>query len=141
MLTTTKAFGTGVITCILTQKAYLFGGTNDDIFAEAVMDTAGNIYAAGSSYSPTYSNGEQDVVILAFDYTAEYKWGRYWGGSLSETATSIALDPAETYLYVCGYSNSVGTLSVGGYDMFVLKIVISAGLITWAQRIGSSANE
>jgi hypothetical protein len=91
-LTTTKAFNGTTITCILTQKAYLFGGTNDDNFIDATIDTLGNIYTAGSTYSPAYSNGGQDIVIFQFDYTATFVWGRYWGQTNDETATAIALD-------------------------------------------------
>lgn len=45
-------------TCVLTEKAYLLGGTNDDNFIDAVVDSSGYMYATGSSYSPAFTNGE-----------------------------------------------------------------------------------
>eukprot|EP00347_Sterkiella_histriomuscorum_P002714 403367090 len=139
--TVVKAFGNSTNTCILTQKAYLFGGTNDDSFVDVTIDSSGMVYAAGNTYSPSYTSGEQDIAVFQFDASGDFKWGRYWGSSLSETATAIALDEGEQFFYVSGYSNSVGTLSISKIDMFVLKFSIATGLITWARRIGYDNND
>ena len=89
----------------------MFGGTNEDQFVDATIDSSGNVYACGTTYSPTMSSGELDVVFFQFDSKGDLKWGRYWGSSLSETATSIALDVTEKYFYISGYSNSLGSLA------------------------------
>lgn len=105
------------------------------------MDSLSNVYAVGNTYSPAYSNGEQDIAVFQFDSAGELKWGRYWGSSYSETATAIALDEGEGHFYVSGYSNSINSLSVAKYDMFVIKFVISTGLVQWARRFGFDNND
>jgi hypothetical protein len=129
MATTTNTTNTTTHTCLLTTKAYAYGGTHDDSFVDVCIDSSGNTYAAGNTYSSAYSNGEQDIVVFQFDKNGDVQWGRYWGSTLSETATGIALDDGEKHFYVSGYSNTVGTLSVSKYDMFVIKFVVSTGLI------------
>jgi len=42
---------------------------------------------------------------------------------------------------VTGYSNSVLTLSIGKIDMFVIRFVVSTGLISWGRRIGYDNND
>lgn len=79
--------------------------------------------------------------MFQFDSAGDFKWGRYWGSSLTETATAIALDEGERFFYVSGYSNSVGTLSINKIDMFVIKFTIATGLISWARRIGYDNND
>lgn len=138
---TVKAFKNSTNTCVLTQKAYLFGGTSDDVFVDVTQDTAGNVYAVGNSYSPAYTSGEQDITVFQFDSSGEIKWGRYWGSTYTETATAIAMDEGDKFFYVSGFSNSVLTLSIGKIDMFVIKFVISTGLISWARRIGYDNND
>lgn len=44
-------------------------------------------------------------------------------------------------MYVSGYTNSEGTLSIGKYDMLVLKVNANTGVLVWARRIGSQNND
>ena len=60
---------------------------------------------------------------------------------MTETATSIAMDEGDKFFYVTGYSNSVLTLSIGKIDMFVIRFVVSTGLISWGRRIGYDNND
>ena len=39
------------------------------------------------------------------------------------------------------YTNSEGVLSVGKYDMLVLKLQSETGLIIWTKRLGSTNND
>jgi hypothetical protein len=79
--------------------------------------------------------------VFKFDSAAALSWGRYWGSSYSETATGIALDESENHFYICGYTNSIGSLSNFKYDIFVLRWVVSTGLIQWGKRFGSDNND
>jgi len=67
-----------------------------------------------------------------FDNTATFKYGRFWGSYLTEVGTGIALDSSEDYFYICGYSNTVGVLSIAEYDVFVIKWAVTTGLVQWA---------
>jgi DNA-binding beta-propeller fold protein YncE len=66
-------------------------------------------------------------------------WGIVWGGTGYETATGIAIDDDAKYVYVSGYSDSVGSLSIAKEDMFILKISVATNLLTWAKRFGSTS--
>ena len=127
--------------CTLTTKAYSFGGTNDDSFTDATIDSNGQVYACGNTYSPQYTTGDQDIVVFQFDTTASLKYGRYWGATKSEYATGITLDTAETNFFVSGYSDSIGQLSTSSYDMFIVKFVAATGLVSWARRYGYDGND
>jgi len=61
---TVKPFKNSTNTCVLTQKAYNFGGTSDDVFVDVTIDSSGNVYAAGNTYSPAYTSGEQDIAVF-----------------------------------------------------------------------------
>lgn len=64
-----------------------------------------------------------------------------WGSTKYEEAKSIDIDDAGTSLYICGFSNSEGTLSTAKYDMFVLKMSATNGVISWGRRFGGDAND
>jgi hypothetical protein len=76
-----------------------------------------------------------------FDNNGTFKWGRYWGSTKTEAATGIALDDAQSSFFVSGYSSSLGTLSIGGFDMILVKFVVSTGLVAWARRYGFNNND
>lgn len=127
---------------MLTQKSGTFGAVQDDVFVDVTIDTTGNMYLAGHTYSVAYAYGDQDIVVFKMNSDMKHLppngWGIVWGGTLVETATGIALDSAEKYVYVSGYSNSVGSLASAKYDMLILKFSVSSGLITWGKRFGST---
>lgn len=45
------------------------------------------------------------------------------------------------HFYVSGYSNSVGSLSVASFDMFVLRCYVNSGLVQWGKRFGFDKND
>jgi hypothetical protein len=111
---------------MLTSKAYSIGGNNDDDFAQAVADSSGNVYAAGSTWSTSMTNGERDIAILRFKSTGDIVWVKYWGTVAEEQATGIALDESGGYLYISGYTITSTTASDGTvskkYDMVLLRV-------------------
>jgi len=66
-------------------------------------------------------------------------WALVWGGPQAESATGIAVD--SDFVYVCGSSNSVGTLSLGSFDIFLLKIDAIRGALEWAIRMGGAGSD
>jgi hypothetical protein len=124
---------------------YTFGAVQDDQFTDVTMDRMGNLYACGITYSTAYSSSDQDIVVFKFDpdtmsFQRPNGWSLVWGGSLTETATSIAADQ-DLFIYVSGFSNSEDSLSVGKFDMFVMQIQGSSGAIGWVKRLGGQNND
>ena len=68
-------------------------------------------------------------------------WTLVWGGPLTETATSIAVDDSNSAVYVSGYTNSESTLSSSKYDMLIMKVQANTGMLVWAKRVGSLNND
>jgi len=72
-------------------------------------------------------------VVFKFDqgsnmtFQSGQGWALVWGGSQAESATGIVVDSG--FVYVCGSSNSVGALSAGSFDMFLLKIDAGRGAL------------
>lgn len=106
----------------------------------------GYMYACGHTYSTQYSSGDQDIVVFKFEpltlsYIRPDGWSIVWGGPLTETATGIAIDDTSSFVYVSAYTNSEGTLSIGKFDMLVLKINTNTGVLAWARRFGNENND
>ena len=103
------------------------------------------MYALGQTYSSAYTTLDQDIVVFKIDsslsYIAPNGWGIVWGSTKYEEAKSIALDDAQSFLYVCGFTNSEGTISSAKFDMFILKLSVTNGLISWGKRLGGDAND
>jgi hypothetical protein len=66
-------------------------------------------------------------------------WSLVWGGPLTETATGVATD--DKFIYVSGYTNSEGTMSLGGkYDMLLMK-VDAQGILKYVKTFGKENND
>lgn len=87
----------------------------DDARSEVITDNSGNIYVAGctqSSNFPTVNatqstlSGTQDAVVLKLDAGLNILWSTLLGGSGEDAAYVLALNNAQTQLFVSG-----GTMS------------------------------
>ncbi|MCD6064872.1 MAG: hypothetical protein K0R82_2783, partial [Flavipsychrobacter sp.] len=131
----------------------------DDSRSEVIVDNGGNIYVASCTRSSTglgiggtYGGG-QDGIILKFNSTlSALVGGSYIGGSGEDAAYVLALDKAQTSLYVGGgTTNSAfsGGITAGTYapsfkggiaDGYIAKFQnAGAPTLTRATYIGSSA--
>lgn len=124
------------------------------------LDTAGNVYTCGKSYSTTFpvspgafqtSPGSgtlnEDAFIVSFTKTGVRRWATYVGGSGGETAGGIACNSG--FLAFHGTTSSgnfpitAGAFSTsrqGTYDAFLLRFS-TTGLRVWATYLGGSGNE
>ena len=122
-----------VIDPVITYATYV-AGTAGSIPAGIAADAAGNVYLTGSTASPSASfaavatSGSSDpaagqttafVAKLAASASgSQIAWLSYYGSAtLSATATSIAINPAATTVYIGG-SSPAGDLpvSTGAYN-------------------------
>jgi hypothetical protein len=124
---------------------YTFGGAHDDQFVVAAIDSFGNIYACGHTYSTLYTFADQDIVLFKFEpesltYKKPDGWSFVWGSTSTETATGVATD--DKFVYVSGYTNSAGTLATAAkYDMLVLKVDCNTGILQYAKSFGRENND
>ncbi len=126
----------------LVYSTYL-GGTNDDLIHNISLNTVGNAYVAGETYSTNFPitsnaydtsfNGANDVFIVKLDISgANLDYSSFFGGTDSDLAFNVALDLEEN-VYITGYTDSSNfPTTAGAYktslstmDAFVSKFNIS----------------
>lgn len=125
------------------------------------LDPAGNVYVTG------YFNGSNvdfdpgagtallsavgpDIFLAKYDNNGNYVWARAMGGSLSDLAETLSLDPSGN-IYIGGRFKSInadfdpGTgiaalSTAGNFDIFFAKYD-NNGNYLWAKNIGSAADD
>jgi len=143
-----------------------YGGVGKDEGLSIALDSTGKVYTAGSfslsvDFDPTSvndtitaANGE-DAFILKLSSSGIYEWAKTFGASTGggyDAIRSIAVDLKEN-VYAAGTFNGVvdfGASEVqvqnflgtnnNGYDIFVLKLNTSGGLV-WAKSMGGAGQD
>jgi hypothetical protein len=127
------------------------GGTGSDSLRKIVVDSTGNVAAAGSSNatwgsSPLRLFSGADAFVARVDGSGNLLWNTFLGGAGSDDAQDIALEPASGSLYVIGSSDqtwNIVTLSspaspyTGSNDSFVVALTY-AGTPLWYTFLGSA---
>ncbi len=112
---------------LLWQRTW--GGSSVDAGRGLAVDSSGNIYVTGNTYS--FGAGSFDALLLKFDSTGSLVWQKTWGGSGDDDGTGVAVDSSGN-IYVTGYTYSFGA---GLDDVFLLKFD-SAGSLLWQRTWG-----
>jgi uncharacterized delta-60 repeat protein len=102
------------------QWSKTWGGDGLDIANALALDTAGNIYVAGFTYSTGLTAGSNDQTLVKYNSSGVEQWSKTWGGNSFDYANALALDTAGN-IYVAGYTSSTG-LTAGSYDQTLVKI-------------------
>ncbi len=92
-----------------------WGGGSDDYGWGAAVDSSGNIYLAGYTFS--FGAGMEDIVLIKYDGNGVQHWNRMWGGSSSDVCWGIEVDSLGN-IYLVGSTWSFGA---GVYDMVLVK--------------------
>jgi len=116
--------------------AHYNGDANGADEAEALgIDTAGNIYVAGSSRNAATN---VDIVTVKYGSSGETLWARRWtgdGGNAEDKATCLVVDASQN-VYVGGYTEGYGT----GRDYIVIKYS-GHGDTLWTRRYNGTADD
>lgn len=98
-------------------------GSSDDIGKSVSIDSFGNIYVAGSFYSPTLtfssvilSNvGNSDLFLASYDMTGNVLWAQSAGGIDHDFPECISVDAIGTIYLAGGFTSP--TLSFGSFTL------------------------
>ena len=139
-----------------------FGGDAGDLARAIAVDSQGNAYFTGQTYSsnfPTTPNSPQPVALFAPDAFASKLnatgtgliYSTYIGGSADDAGYAIALD-SQNNAYVAGETSSVdfpirgdaagpGFANAGGSDAFVVKVNFNGTGFPFASQLGGTGSD
>jgi uncharacterized protein (TIGR03437 family) len=138
----------------------LIGGTSTDLAAGIAIDSGGNAYVAGNTYSQNFPvsqgavktsySGAMDAFVAQFNADGSaLVYSTLLGGQLYTTATSIAVDQ-DRNAYVTGHTSSkdfpttpgaLQTALAGTSDAFVTKFDPSGTSLRYSTLLGGSGGE
>lgn len=126
------------------QWTRLIGTTSHESTRGIAIDSTGAIYVSGSTLGALGGNtsaGYKDGFLAKLDGSGTVQWIRQFGSMLEDSATAVTID-ANDRVYVAGHTAGAVTSSpsAGGWDRFVLKYT-TAGMLEWAQQIGTPNTE
>ncbi|MGK3960038.1 SBBP repeat-containing protein [Sorangium sp. So ce118] len=128
------------------------GGTAQDLGYSIAVDSTRKVLVAGSFQwtadlgdGPVTAAGLMDIVVAQFDPDGAHLWSKHIGGTGSDHAPRIAVDPLDNVLLTGHFENTVnfggGPLtSAGSRDLFAAKYT-TTGAHLWSQRFGGSGLE
>lgn len=139
---------------VLLYNTYI-GGSGADVAQGIAIDGLGNVYAAGVTDSADFPirnaaqamyGGVQDGFVLKLNQAGALVYSTYVGGSLTDSATAIAVD-ASGCAYITGSTESSNFPSVsafqpkrgGGMDAFVVKVSASGQQFVFSSYLGGAS--
>jgi uncharacterized delta-60 repeat protein len=108
----------------------IIAGSSDEVGNRVKVDSNGNIYAVGWSYSQ--GAGNRDIFVSKFDKFGNIEWQKLIGSAVSDRGVGIDLDSTNN-IYVAG--TSVNTID--GKQGIVIVKLNSTGAILWRRALGS----
>ena len=149
--------GTGV-----RQLSSYLGGASDDRATAIAVDSSGNAYLTGSTYSANFpvanafqplSGGGQDAFVTKMSAAGTLVYSTYLGGAggtvaTPEAGTGIAVDSGGG-AYVTGVTGSINfpvsnplqSLLAGSQDAFALKLSVSGQALVYSTYLGGHGVE
>ncbi len=144
-----------VIDPVLVYSTYL-GGKAADGAASIAVDSDGNMYVAGHTFSrefptanplQTHNRDDEDIVVSKLNASGSALiYSTYLGGTGDDFAFGIAIDPARN-VYVTGQTlstnlpvvNALQPALAGPRDAFVMKLNASGSALVYSTYLGGSA--
>jgi hypothetical protein len=116
------------------------GGTQNSYGTGVGVDSGGDVYVTGYTYSLGPTPGISAVILLKYDPSGNILFQTTWGGKQNDAATAIAID-IDGNVYVTGYTKSY-SLTPGVPSAFLLKFDQSGNLLfqrVWGGNRGEFA--
>ncbi|MFH1228488.1 MAG: SBBP repeat-containing protein [Planctomycetota bacterium] len=105
----------------------IWGGMNDEIAKDIVVDASDNIYLAGDSIE--YGSGAYNTFVLCYDSVGTNLWQDIWSSFAGNEFTGgIAVSGSN--LYINGYSNGFGDQT---NNIFIIRINSSTGSLLYQE--------
>ncbi len=143
----------------LVYSTYL-GGSDEDQGAAIAVDSSGHAYVAGYTYStnfpvqnalqPNNAGGVDAFVTELSPNGASLVYSTYWGGSLDDVGTGIAVD-SNGNAYLSGYTESTNypvtsgalqtTYGKGAHNGFVVKFNSGGTQVGYSTYLGGSGDD
>lgn len=128
------------------------GSTSSDYGYGIDLDKAGNVYTTGMynrtvDFNPgidtfllTASSNSSEVFVLKLSNSGDFVWAKSMGGTGGDAAAAISVNPSG-HVYANGYfngtadfnpapSDTFNLISLGGNDIFVVKLACTADSAT-----------
>jgi hypothetical protein len=143
------------------QWGTYYGNSDTQKGTSCTTDASGNVYMAGfsstatgtviaspGSHQPTYGGGVNDAFLVKFNSNGIRLWGTFYGGTNTESGSSVAVDAGGNVFMFGTSTSSVGistpgshqTAYAGAYDAFLVKFN-SNGARQWATYYGGTGQE
>jgi len=143
----------------LVYSTYL-GGSNEDYGAAIAVDASGDAYVAGYTYStdfpvqnalqPQNAGGWDAFVTELSADGASLIYSTYWGGSLDDVGTGIAVDSGGN-AYLSGYTDSTdfpvssgafqANFGGGTHNAFVVRFNRGGAQVGYSTYLGGSGDD
>jgi uncharacterized delta-60 repeat protein len=108
----------------------IIAGSSDEVGNRIKVDSSGNIYAVGWSFSQ--GAGNRDIFVSKFDKFGNIEWQKLIGSAVSDRGVGIDLDSSNN-IYVAG--TSVNTID--GKQSIVIVKLDTTGAFLWRRALGS----
>jgi hypothetical protein len=112
---------------------FSWNGSDYDYCSDIAVDSLGNIYVVGSTYS--YGEGLEDIILLKFTNSRNLEWFTTWGGNNYDYGLGVALDSLGN-IYVTGRTS----ISTGNEDVVIIKFDNHGNQI-WNRTWGGTTND
>lgn len=122
----------------MNQFVSIWGGKAEDYAYGVALDSSGNVYMSGSTYSfgTSLSTGLPQAFLLKFDHAGNLLWQKGWQVGYWVLGEGVAVDPTGNIFVVGYYENRSGS-GVRELSSPALLKYDSSGSLIWKTSLGS----